>query len=236
MPNLTFASLASSSKGNAYVVSDGDTTLLLECGLTFKELQKRLGYQVSGITACLVSHEHQDHAKSAAQLLKRGVPIYMSYGTAEKHKDDMDTAHLIQAGEELVFGALRVKAFRTFHNTPEPLGFLIWDTRTEERLLFAVDTANLSVHVSGLTHIAVECNYEECLLAASQRITSSLKERIRHSHFEIDDVIRWLKKQDLSKVLVVYLLHLSAANSHAGAWQARFTREFPGIDFVVCAE
>ena len=78
MSDLTFASLASSSKGNAYVVSDGDTTLLLECGLTFKELQKRLGYQVSGLTACLVSHEHQDHAKAAAQLLKHGVPVYMS--------------------------------------------------------------------------------------------------------------------------------------------------------------
>lgn len=74
---MTFASIASSSKGNAYVVSDGETTLLLECGLTFKELQKRLSYHLAGITACLVSHEHQDHAKAAAQLLKRGVPVYM---------------------------------------------------------------------------------------------------------------------------------------------------------------
>lgn len=236
MPNLTFASLASSSSGNAYVVSDGDTTLLLECGLTFKELQKRLGYQVSGITACLVSHEHQDHSHAAAQLLRRGVPVYMSYGTAEKHKDPMDTATIIRAGDELVFGALRVKAFRTFHNTSEPLGFLIWDTRTDERLLFAVDTANLSVQVRGLTHIAVECNYEEGLLAESQRLTSLLKARIRRSHFEIEDVIKWIKKQDLSKVLTVYLLHLSAANSRAGAWQERFAREFPGIDFVICAE
>ena len=65
---MTFTSLASSSRGNAYVVSDGETTLLLECGLTFKELQKRLGYGVAGITACLVSHEHQDHAKAAAQM------------------------------------------------------------------------------------------------------------------------------------------------------------------------
>lgn len=233
---MTFASIASSSKGNAYVVSDGETTLLLECGLTFKELQKRLSYHLAGITACLVSHEHQDHAKAAAQLLKRGVPVYMSYGTAEKHKEEMDAANLIQAGDELTFGALRVKAFRTFHNTLEPLGFLIWDTRTDERLLFAVDTANLAVQVDGLTYIAVECNYEESLLAASQLIPESLKTRIRHSHFEVEDVIRWLKKQDLSHVLTIYLLHLSAGNSRAAEWHNRFALEFPGIEIQICKE
>ena len=89
---MTFTSLASSSRGNAYVVSDGETTLLLECGLSFKELQKRLGYGVADITACLVSHEHQDHAKAAAQMLKAGVPVYMSEGTAAAHKDAMDAA------------------------------------------------------------------------------------------------------------------------------------------------
>ena len=233
---MTFVSLASSSKGNAYVVSDGDTTLLLECGLTFKELQKRLGYHMAGLTACLVSHEHQDHAKAASQMLKHGVPMYMSYGTAASHKDPMDGACIIKAGETLRFGALTVVPFRTFHNTEEPLGFLIEDRRTKERLLFAVDTANLNVIADRLTYIAVECNYEEAFLERSDRTTGFLKERIRHSHFEIDRVIRWLHKQDLSGVLAIYLLHLSAAHSRSSAWEARFRREFPGIDIVICKE
>ena len=72
---MTFTSLASSSRGNAYVVSDGETTLLLECGLSFKELQKRLGYGVVDITACLVSHEHQDKAKEDEQMMKDGVQV-----------------------------------------------------------------------------------------------------------------------------------------------------------------
>lgn len=233
---MTFASLASSSKGNVYVVSDGDTTLLLECGLTFKELQKRLGYHMADITACLVSHEHQDHAKAASQMLKHGVPMYMSYGTAASHKDPMDGACIIKAGETLRFGALTVVPFRTFHNTEEPLGFLIEDRRTKERLLFAVDTANLNVIADRLTYIAVECNYEEALLESSDRTPSFLKDRIRHSHFEIDKVIRWLHKQDLSGVLAIYLLHLSAGHSRASAWEARFRQEFPGIDIVICEE
>ena len=146
---MTFTSLASSSKGNAYVVSDGDTTLLLECGLPIRELQKRLGFQLSGITACLVSHEHQDHAQAAPQLLKRGVPVYMSEGTARAHKSPMDDARLVKAGDVFDIGALRIRAFQTFHNTAEPLGWIIWDTRTHECMLFAVDTMNLSVIVDG---------------------------------------------------------------------------------------
>ena len=236
MSDLTFTSLASSSKGNAYVVSDGETTLLLECGLSCKELQKRLVYQLSGVTACLVSHEHQDHAKAAAQLLRHGVPVYMSYGTAAAHKDAMDAAHIIKAGETLRFGALTVMPFRTFHNTEEPLGFLIGDSRTGERLLFAVDTCNLGVTAGRLTYIAVECNYEAALLDRSDRLTAIIKERIRHSHFEIENVIRWLHKQDLSGVLAIWLLHLSAAHSRAAAWEARFRREFPGIDIIICEE
>ena len=233
---MTFTSLASSSRGNAYVVSDGETTLLLECGLSFKELQKRLGYGVADITACLVSHEHQDHAKAAAQMLKAGVPVYMSEGTAAAHKDAMDAAHLIRAGEVLRFGHLTVVPFRTYHNVEEPLGFLIEDGRTKERLLWAVDTANLGVTADRLTYIAVECNYEESLLGRSDRIPSVLKERIRHSQFELNHVNKWLHKQHLSVVLTIWLLHLSAVNCRADAWQRRFEREFPGISIRICEE
>lgn len=63
-----------------------------------------------------------------------------------------------------------------------------------------------------------------------------LKERIRHSHFEVNDVIKWLHKQDLSGVLTIWLLHLSAGNSRAEAWQVRFEREFPGITVKICPE
>lgn len=231
---MTFTSIASSSAGNAYVVSDGDTMLLLECGLTCKQLQKRMGYHLSGVTACLVSHEHQDHAKAASQLLKWGIPVYMSYGTAEKHRDGMDAAQIIRAGDELTFGALRVKAFRTFHNTPEPLGFLIWDTRTDERLLFAVDTANLAVRTAGLTHVAIECNYQEELLGRASGVPDFLCDRIRHSHFEAGNVIRYLRSLELGRCREIWLLHLSSAHTNAEQLYARFAQAFPGIRITIC--
>ena len=231
---MTFTSLASSSKGNAYVVSDGDTTLLLECGLPIRELQKRLGFQLSGITACLVSHEHQDHAQAAPQLLKRGVPVYMSEGTARAHKSPMDDARLVKAGDVFDIGALRIRAFSTFHNTAEPLGWIIWDTRTHECMLFAVDTMNLSVIVDGLTHICIECNYQDELLARCDRTPSWLMERIRKSHLEFDTLLKYLQKLDLSRVEHVYLLHLSRNHTNEGAIVERMHREFPGLPVAIC--
>lgn len=234
MPDLTFRSLASSSKGNAYLVSDGETVLLLECGLPYKKLAEKSGFTLMDTTACFVTHEHKDHSSAAGQLIRHGVPVYMSEGTARAL--ELWDAEVIEPGQPVTFGALRVMAFRVSHDAADPVGYLIDDTRTGERLFFAADTRGLSYIVPRLAYIAVECNYEESLLAASQRIPESLKNRIRHSHFEVQDVIRWLKKQDLSHVMTIYLLHLSAGNSRAAAWKQMFAREFPGIEIKICEE
>lgn len=51
--------IASSSKGNAYLITDGRSTILIECGLPIKELKRRTNFKVpSNIDACLISHEH----------------------------------------------------------------------------------------------------------------------------------------------------------------------------------
>ena len=70
---MIFTSLASSSHGNCYVVSDGETAILLECGISFRRIKKGLGFDLSAIRACLVSHEHKDHAKSVMDIIKSGV-------------------------------------------------------------------------------------------------------------------------------------------------------------------
>lgn len=231
---MTFRSLASSSKGNAYLVSDGETTLLLECGLPYKKLAEKSGYTMTETAACFVTHEHKDHCRSAGQLIKRGVQTYMSEGTA-RALELMD-AEIIVPYDPVRVGAFKIMAFPVTHDAAQPVGFLIHDTRTDERMLFAADTCSLSYVAPDLTYIAVECNYEESLLACKDRMPDSLKNRIRHSHFEVDNVIKWLHKQDLSHVLTVYLLHLSAANSRAAAWLNRFSGEFPGVNFVICEE
>ena len=81
---MRFESLASSSHGNAYIVSDDHTHILIECGVTHKKLQQLCGFQTTGLDACLVSHEHKDHSACVEKLIGSGVDVYLSQGTAAK--------------------------------------------------------------------------------------------------------------------------------------------------------
>lgn len=79
---MKFIPLASSSHGNAYLVEDCQTRILVDCGLAFRTLQKKLGFDLNALDAVLVTHEHKDHARCAAEMVKRGRTVYMSAGTA----------------------------------------------------------------------------------------------------------------------------------------------------------
>ena len=162
---MIFRSLASSSKGNAYIVTDGETTILLECGLPYKKLEKLSGHTLTSVSACCITHEHKDHSQAAGQMIRHGVPVYMSYKTAVAL--DLPDAEIITPGEPVRIGALLVMAFPVVHDAAEPIGYLIDDTRTRERLFFAADTRGLNYVVEHPTYIAVECNYEESLLESS---------------------------------------------------------------------
>lgn len=231
---MMFRSLASSSKGNAYMVSDGDTTILLECGLTMPKLKKAAGFAISQCAACFVTHEHKDHSHSALQLIKQGMPVFMTEGTARAL--ELPDAEILEPYEPVQIGWLRVMAFRVWHDARQPVGFLIDDTRTGERLLFAADTRNLDYAPERLTYVAIECNYEEAILARSERMPEALKARIRHTHMEVGDCIKYLHKLDLRGCVCVWLLHLSAGNSNEEGWMRRFRQEFPGLDIRICPE
>ncbi|MBO4978811.1 MAG: hypothetical protein J6D16_00220 [Clostridia bacterium] len=162
---MKFESLASSSHGNAYIVSDRDTRILLECGISYKQLQKLSGFSLSEFKACIVSHEHKDHAKSVEDLIGRGMEVYMSYGTAQAL--EVDSASLIESMEQFNVGSFDIVPFATFHDASEPLGFLIKSRADGEVLAFATDTVNLRYKFPGLTILAIEANYDKtCWIVA----------------------------------------------------------------------
>jgi len=77
--------LASGSKGNSTVVATSNTTLLVDAGLSCRELLKRMkaaGEDPSSLNAILITHEHQDHIAGLSVLARKlGIPVYFTEPT-----------------------------------------------------------------------------------------------------------------------------------------------------------
>ncbi|MBU5672682.1 MBL fold metallo-hydrolase [Paenibacillus brevis] len=215
--------LGSSSAGNAYRITDGHTPLLLECGLRFKDLQHRLNYQISSMAGCLLTHNHQDHCKSALDMMQSGVDVYASTGTLAAAGLSGHRAIPIQARNQFTVGTWTVLPFEVEHDVDEPLGFLLAN-RSGEKLLFATDTYYIRYKFSGLTHLLIECNYSEgvvernILETKDENVRRDLimrRKRLRRSHFSLENMIEFLRESDMSRVKEIWLIHLSDSNSDA---------------------
>lgn len=230
---MKFEALASSSAGNAYIVSDDDTRILLECGVSHKKLQKLSGFSLSEFQACIVSHEHKDHAKSVNELITRGMEVYMSQGTADAL--DIDVVTPIEHMEQFNVGSLDIVPFTTFHDAAEPLGFLFKSRVDGDVLAFATDTVNLRYKFPGLNILAIEANYDKYILERCERMPEKVRHRITNSHMEIDMLCDYLRTLDLSACREIHLLHLSDATSHEGHFINKVARAIPrGIEIKAC--
>lgn len=230
---MRFEALASSSAGNAYIVSDNDTRILLECGVSHTKLQKLSGFSLSEFQACLVSHEHKDHAKAVQELIGRGMAVYMSPGTAEVL--ETEGAELIEHMGQFNVGSLDIVPFTTFHDAREPLGFLIKSRVDGDVLAFATDTVNLRYKFPGLNILAIEANYDKNILERCEKMPEKVRYRITNSHMEIDTLCDYLRSLDLSQCREIHLLHLSDATSHEGHFINKVARAVPrGIEITAC--
>ncbi|APC46464.1 metallohydrolase [Aeribacillus phage AP45] len=207
--------LATGSKGNAYHVTDGHTSLLLEAGIPFKDIRRKLNFQTSNIAACLISHEHKDHCKGLNDVLKAGIDCYMSAGTAEAIGVKHHRIKTVEAKKQFQLGTWTILPFDVQHDVSEPYGFLLMNQQGE-KLLFATDTYYIKYKFKGLTHIMVECNYSLKILnenIATGRVPKVMRKRLLRSHFSLENVKDFLKANDLSRVQEIWLLHLSDNNS-----------------------
>ena len=230
---MRFTALASSSAGNAYIVDDSETRILLECGVSHKKLKTLSGFSLSQFSACLVSHEHKDHAKAVQELIKDGMQIYMSEGTADAL--ETDGVSLCAALEQFNVGSMDIVPFTTFHDAAEPLGFLIKSRVDGDVLAFATDTVNLRYKFPGLNILAIEANYDKAILERCEKMPEKVRLRITNSHMEIDTLCDYLKTLDLSECREIHLLHLSDATSHEGHFLNKISRLAPANTKIFAA-
>lgn len=232
---MKITSLASSSRGNCYLIRDGVSSLLIECGVNLKKIRKHI--KLSDLAGCLISHEHRDHSKYAKEIIK-----YMGIWTSAGTLSELDLgpydyrATVARPGETYKIGSFLVVPFETQHDAKEPLGFLVYSTATEEKLLFATDTYYIKNRFQDLNYIMIECNYSAEILKANidaGKIPKAVAKRLFESHFELENVKKFLQAQDLTTVKAIYLLHMSDGNSDSARFKKEI-QELTGVPTYIC--
>lgn len=228
--------LASSSNGNCYLISDGNSHLLIECGINIGKIKNKV-QDLTSLSGCLITHEHADHSKSFKEMLHY-TNVYASKKTleylVEKQNISRKFSHKYKeliASKTYNIGTFLVVPFNVEHDALEPLGFLIYSTKTKEKLLFATDTYYIKPRFKNLNYIMVECNFSKDLL--DENIDKTVRDRLYQSHFELENVKGFLKANNLSKVRNIYLMHISSTNGDPIRFKKEI-EELTGIPTIIC--
>ena len=195
--------LASGSKGNSYILENDKEALVIEAGVPFKELVRHVDHRK--IVGCLVSHEHQDHAKYLDEYYDRGVSIF-----APHIEDDLEIA--LYPEEMKGFG---VVPFENHHNV-RCYGFIITH-REMGKMIFSTDTGYIDYRFKDVNHWMIECNYSKELMdrAVENGLDPYHADRVVRDHMSLETCKDFFKANDLSRTRNIVLLHLSDGNSNA---------------------
>ena len=218
---MEFLVLGSSSKGNCYLLKNEKECLILECGISFKEVKKALEFNLSTVVGCLVTHEHGDHSKYVKDVIGSGIDVYMSGGTKVSLGLESHRVITVIAFNTFKVGGFTVLAFDVKHDCAEPLGYVIHHKETGS-ILFATDTYYVEYQFKNLAHILVECNYSIDILNQNIEdgvVIEAVKNRIIRSHFELNNVREFVKANLNKSLRNIVLLHLSDNNSNSNEFK-----------------
>jgi phosphoribosyl 1,2-cyclic phosphodiesterase len=207
---MKIKSLASSSSGNCHIVEHDGCRIMLDCGLTKKQLRSK-NVKLSELAGCLVSHFHSDHSKGVRDLLKAAVDVYLTEETSKALElPRSHRRHIITPMEYFKVGGFRVAPFLGHHDC-EVVGFQI--SAGGEKLVYITDSCYCQYKFNNITHLLIESNYDADSLEKSVN-DPALRRRVIQTHFGLENVIGLLEENDLSKLKEVRLCHLSDANSN----------------------
>ena len=232
--------LASGSKGNCTLVASSGTRLLVDAGLSCKELLRRIascGECFTGIDAILITHEHSDHVGGLRVLAKRlKVPVYMTGAThdayrrvardSEGNRVTLERLETFQAGSAFQIGDILVTPFTIPHDAVDPVGF----TFQSEGIKAAVCTdlgympASVKHHIRSCHILMIESNHDLEMLRGGP-YPWSVKQRVmsRVGHLSNDALADFLTTDYDGGAEYLILAHLSEQNNHPEV--ARVTAE-----------
>ena len=214
---MRFAFLGSGSGGNGFLVEQGDTCLMIDCGFSAKEAERRLarlGKSADQLSGILVTHEHGDHINGVGALArKHGLHVWLSAGTYRADRTgELPTFCLFNSHESFELNELQITPFPVPHDAFEPCQFTFSDG--DKKLGLATDLGCETPHVieqlSGCDALVLECNHDEELLAYGV-YPPHLKRRVGgdHGHLSNKQAANLLEKLDNSRLQHIVAAHLS---------------------------
>lgn len=176
-----------------------------------------------------------DHIKYAKEFAENGINIYASEGTFNALKLQGHRYKMIKALQQFNIGNFIILPFDTQHDATEPLGFLIQHKITGEKLLYATDTYYIKYKFKELNYIMIECNYIKEIARRNIQngtINKSRYTRLLESHMNLENLLEFLKSNDLRHVQKIILCHLSDTNSNAETMKNKVF-EMTGIETII---
>ncbi|HKV46236.1 MAG TPA: MBL fold metallo-hydrolase [bacterium] len=214
--------LASGSAGNVLLLEAGSTRLLIDAGLSAEAIDRSLGevgVDPRALSAILLTHEHDDHARGAGPLSRAfGIPLHANAATAADAALAGATVSTFETGRPFAVGAFEITAFPVSHDAAEPVGFTLAAAR--HRIVIATDLGSASEaldrHLAGADLVILESNYDLRLLNVSA-YPWFLKNRILgpRGHLSNDDAARALARTAAGGSRAICLAHLSEVNNLA---------------------
>ncbi|MDR5904715.1 MBL fold metallo-hydrolase [Franzmannia qiaohouensis] len=218
---LRFASLGSGSKGNATLVCDGETRVLVDCGFGMREAEKRLArfdLHPSQLDAILVSHEHGDHVRGVGALARRyRLPVYLTPGTMRSGRlGTLPHHHWVTPQQRFVINGLEIDPVTVPHDACEPVQFRFHAHGRSLGVL--TDLGHPTAHVAEAFHgcdaLVLECNHDVQMLAEGP-YPASLKRRVGGDwgHLANVQAAALLPRLGLDRLQRIVCSHLSEHNN-----------------------
>jgi phosphoribosyl 1,2-cyclic phosphodiesterase len=225
------------SSGNCYLFQpEKGKSLIIDCGVHFKEVLNAIYYQVNSVCGVLQTHSHGDHSKYTSDFLKKGMKVFMSIENKNEIGLESYNISIIEELKQFQVGEFEVMPFNLKHDV-KCLGFLI-NHPESGKFCFITDTHYCSYTFNGLNNVIIEANYSKAIIDSKYGADSGkefLRNRILKSHFSLENCIDMLKANDLSQVNNIVLIHLSDSNSNEVEFQKQ-VQEVTGKHVTVASK
>jgi phosphoribosyl 1,2-cyclic phosphodiesterase len=212
--------LASGSSGNCAYLETDDTRLLIDAGLSARQIRQRLlgiGRTPESLSGILLTHEHTDHTQGLAVLAtKVQVPVYCNRLTKEAIETQFESCgdfRLFSTGASFEVGDVSVDTFSVPHDAYDPVGFLVRTAAGNIGFLTDLGHATRLVveRVRPSHALVLEANHDVKMLQDDTRRPWSTKQRIlsRHGHLSNDAAAQLAEQIVSADLRHLYLGHLS---------------------------